>query len=419
MENMIKGKIVLVICFSFVLSAIWGQEKTASSIYSVKMGVPGTNYSVPIFTLGDPNGLVLSFDELTEDAKYLRYKLQHCDQNWNPTDLREFEYLEGINDQLINDYSFSNQTHVNYVHYEVQFPNRSLRPKMSGNYLITVFDEDTDEVLIIRKFMVVDKNVFARAQLKRPTRVSEMRTHQALDFEVNFKEFPLSNPLQDIRVTILQNGIWEKGVYGIPPRNVFNNTIEFDWRANAIFPGSMDFRPLDLRSLDYRSYGIDEITEYNDGYVVTKEVEESRAGKTYFFERDQNGDFIIQNQNTFSQNPETRSEYVEVDFKLKTMDVPGGDDVYVVGAFNNFKPDPRFRLKWNSEAGMYTGTVMMKQGRYDYLYATSSDGETLNFDSLEGNSNETENYYLILTYYRPFGARYDALISADIVTFQE
>lgn len=407
---------LILLLFPFLVRA-QEQEITAPSIYSVKVTIPGTVYGLPLITLGDPHGLVLSFDELARDARYYRYRLLHCDRDWNPTDLPEIEYLEGINDQLINEYSFSNQTHNEYVHYEIQFPSNDLRPKISGNFLITVYDENTDEVVLVRRFMVVDKRVYASAEFHRPSRVSEMRTHQSLELKVNYKDFPLSNPLQDITVTVLQNGIWQKGVHNIRPRNVFGDVIEFDWRGKLSFPGGMDFRSLDLRDLGYRSFGIHNITEYQDGYVVIKDVEKSRAGRNYFMEKDQNGNFVIDNQRRFSGSVETTSEYVEVDFRLEPPSEQLNGRVYVAGGFTNYSTSPKYELKYNAEEDLYMGTVLMKQGRYDYLYTVASeDGKGLNFSALEGNSQETENFYLVLTYYRPFGGRYDQLISADIVT---
>src|SRR5690625_6541385 len=91
------------------------------------------------------------------------------------------------------------------------------------------------------------------------------------------------------------------------------------FRSKLSFPGGMDFRSLDLRDLGYRSFGIEEITEYQDGYVVNKEVEKSRAGRSYSMERDQNGNFLMDNRGGFSGEVETTAEYVEVDFRLEPL----------------------------------------------------------------------------------------------------
>ncbi len=414
-SGMKKTVIIVFLLVAMISLALSAQEITAPSIYSAKITIPGAVYGLPIMALGDRTGLVLSFDDLSKDARYYRYKLLHCTRDWQPSDLAEIEYLEGIDGQLIDDYTFSNQTYLDYVHYEIPFPGNGIKPKVSGNYLITVYDENTDEVVLVRKFMVVENKVFASATLQRPSRVAQMRTHQALELTVNYKDFPMSNPLQDLSVTILQNGLWQRSIRDIRPRNVFGDLLEFDWRGKVVFPGGMDFRSLDLRNLGYRSFGINEITEFKDGYVVIKETERSRAGRTYFLERDQNGDFMIDNERNFSGKASTTSEYVEVDFRLETSEKLGNDRVYVAGGFTNFMPDPKFELSYNNDQGIYEGTILMKQGRYDYLYTVGEgDKKSLDFNVLEGSSNETENFYLLLTYYRPFGARYDQLISADI-----
>ncbi|HJS54351.1 MAG TPA: hypothetical protein VJ765_07405, partial [Chitinophagaceae bacterium] len=58
-------------------------------------------------------------------------------------------------------------------------------------------------------------------------------------------------------------------------------------------------------------------------------------------------------------------------------------------------------------------TLLLKQGFYDYRYITvpvKKSGETMYLDNTEGNYMNTENFYLVLVYYRPFGGRSDELV---------
>ena len=60
---------------------------------------------------------------------------------------------------------------------------------------------------------------------------------------------------------------------------------------------------------------------------------------------------------------------------------------------------------------------MLKQGYYNYYYAVvPKETNEIDLDRLEGNSQETENEYTILVYYRPFGTRYDQLVGVSTVT---
>jgi hypothetical protein len=71
-------------------------------------------------------------------------------------------------------------------------------------------------------------------------------------------------------------------------------------------------------------------------------------------------------------------------------------------------------MEFNMEKGAYEKTLLLKQGFYDYSYVTvpvKREGELVSFENTEGNYTSTENVYLVLVYYRPFGGRSDELIA--------
>ncbi len=69
---------------------------------------------------------------------------------------------------------------------------------------------------------------------------------------------------------------------------------------------------------------------------------------------------------------------------------------------------------FNQEKGVYEKTLYLKQGYYNYSYVTVADktkaGEIPYLDNTEGNYWGTENAYMIMVYFRPFGARADELV---------
>ncbi|MEJ0101795.1 MAG: hypothetical protein WDO19_04180 [Bacteroidota bacterium] len=62
----------------------------------------------------------------------------------------------------------------------------------------------------------------------------------------------------------------------------------------------------------------------------------------------------------------------------------------------------------------------MKQGFFNYNYVTGPEklqpGQSFSFENTEGNNWSTENTYMILVYYRPFGGRADELIGYAAVS---
>ena len=91
--------------------------------------------SKAILNLGSDEKLKLSFDDLDADIKSYAYTLIHCNANWEPSDLMPNEYIDGFLDNNINDYRYSFNTLQKFTHYNVTFPNSSLRITKSGNYV--------------------------------------------------------------------------------------------------------------------------------------------------------------------------------------------------------------------------------------------------------------------------------------------
>ena len=151
------------------------------TIKSVQFGLPGLQTGFPIVNL-QQGILSLEFDEIGDQPRYLRYRLIHCNRDWEVSDLAEMEYLDGFNNEEIREYALSVSTRVPYVHYRLSLPNQQTRWTKSGNYLLHIYDEDTDEPLITRRFMVVDPIMKVSANLSRPVDVSKMQTHHEVDF---------------------------------------------------------------------------------------------------------------------------------------------------------------------------------------------------------------------------------------------
>ena len=127
-----------------------------------------------------------------------------------------------------------------------------------------------------------------------------------------------------------------------------------------------------------------------------------RTHHAYAQVRDLNGQYIIQNQD--SGSPEVSSEYVDVNFKLKTN--PVGGSVYVVGWLNNWRKS--IPMRYDSGKMAYTSNLRLKQGWYDYMYEVK--GDTLESNFFEGNHFQTENEYEIFVYYKPITFSSDLLI---------
>ena len=97
-----------------------------------------------------------------------------------------------------------------------------------------------------------------------------------------------------------------------------------------------------------------------------------------------------------------------------------GKEVYLFGGLTDWTILPEYRMEYDENLGAYVGRALLKQGYYDYAYATlplpANDKPEAkphpDITEVEGTWHETENQYTIFIYYRPFGGRYDQVIGS-------
>jgi hypothetical protein len=129
--------------------------------------------------------------------------------------------------------------------------------------------------------------------------------------------------------------------------------------------------------------------------------------------KDLNGRFFIEIPDAFDRH--TESDYVEVHFTLQAQQLLG-TDVYIYGALTGWNSDESNFMIYNSDKQAYEKTLLLKQGYYNYAYATRDyNSSELSFDLTEGNHAETENDYLIFVYLRGTMSDFDRLVGFTIV----
>ncbi len=381
-------------------------------IKSVKFHHEGLFTSTPIVDLSSGGQLLLSFDDILGGDITYTYQVLHCDKDWRPSDIDEYDYIDGFNEEEIERWSYSNGVKMDYTHYELYLPNSNLNWLLSGNYLLIVRDEETDEIALTRRFMVVDPQVQIFSEVKRPIAATKIKTHHQIELGVNYKNFNIVNPQREIYVTILKNGQWHDAMTDIQPKFTTGYDMQFDLANRILFPAGREYRFADLRSVRYPGARIHSIDRRPDGYDAILNLDKSRQYANYFDYDDLNGNYIVETQDL--NNNDLQSEYIDVHFTLEDKNPPQDADIYVVGAFNDWQLREENRLDYNIKLQSYIGSILLKQGYYDYQYVVEQDGD-INYEYYEGNTYKTRNQYTILVYYRAFSERYDQLIAVQTI----
>ncbi len=378
-------------------------EIKSVQLYSAKREI--RSHLLPAVTRIDQNDLVLEFDDLRNDINSYYARIIHCQYNWTASSLRDLDFMLDYNEFNVNDYAYSSNTQIPYVHYRFNLP----RVKLPGNYLLVVYREgNKSDIILSHRFMVFEN----RTNLKRDNQASGAitlrSTNQQLNFILDYRGMEIVNPFESVHVVIRQNQRWDNARYDVKPSFVREDISQIEYRFfgdDKYFSAGNEFRFVDFRSINFPGQNTDRIDKTPRPYHLWVQPDYPRDAQVYTQYPDINGQFNIENLDNGSA--ETASNYIDVTFTLKAKDF-GKAKIYVVGAFNQWKKDAESLMKFNPGVEAYQNTVLLKQGWYNYQYLV--DDNQLGPYYFEGSHFETENFYEVLVYYKPFQPNTDLLI---------
>ncbi|MGY3213347.1 type IX secretion system plug protein [Mucilaginibacter sp. HD30] len=364
--------------------------------------------SFPVINLNTPEQLLLAFDDLRGGFHNYYYTIEHCDNKWNSSGLSIGFYLQSYQDDRIIDYLYSTNTMRKYTHYELKFPNENIKPKISGNYVLKVYEDgDQNKMILTRRLYVLGSRVGVAADVVTPNLVQLRQTGQKVNVQVNYGGLVVQNPNSDMRLVVMQNERSETAQTNIAPTYVRNGQLIYNDISINNFAGRNEFRRFDTRTLKLNSQRIGRI--YRDtAYSVVLLTEPLRNNPDYLFEFDNDGRFFILNQD--GNDARRDADYTYVYFSLAPGNLPSQGAVHLIGQFNNYRIDERSKLEFDAGAGRYIGKQLLKQGVYDYEYTWVDNAGKADDVPIEGSHFETENEYQVLVYYRPPSARWDELV---------
>jgi hypothetical protein len=383
-------------------------------IRSITLTKYGDIYSYPVMTLNSGEQFELDFDDLDGDVKNYYYTYLLCNADWSPSSLLPFDYIRGFQNTRIANYRNSSVALTRYTHYQAVLPDRNCIPTRSGNYMLKVFlDGDTSKLVFTKRFLVVENKAAIAAQVPQPFNASWFQTYQKVNVGVTLNSNINVFNQQDAKVVIIQNYAWPTALYLSRPNIFRGNYFEYNDEATTSFPAGKEWRWIDLRSLRLMSDRMQRLEKNKAITEVFIKPDGDRQRQPYIYYRDLDGIFTIENADNF--NPYWQSDYALVHFSYFP---PGnrpyeGKNVYVYGQLTNFSPDDSSKMIFNPDRGAYEKTLFLKQGYYNYSYVTVPENHTsadISFENTEGNYWGTENSYMVLVYYRAFGARADELI---------
>lgn len=425
------------------------------NIKTVTLEINNLPTNFPVMAMNSGQYVMLKFDDLLNEERNFYYRIIHCGKDWQPSGLREIEYITGFNDERLRNYEYSVNTKTPFLHYWQKFPNKDTDFKVSGNYLIVIYEDKIDFPVLTRRLVLTENRVAVEINGTYPGDVENIRYKQEMQVVINFDKFKMRNPVDEVSVIMLQNEDWNNAI-DAKPSFFSGNNLKFNKVKTFSWWGLAEYRDFDTRSLMRLGRHVRFIERNSNSVDVMLMTDQARRNKVHIANFDFNGRFIVDNferlnnknvndvldqyvsdiQSDESQRQSLRdslvssinrrnqlldgeyraeernlrSDYTNVTFVLDDDINMNNEEIYVLGSMNNWLPSEEYRLTYDQKRDMYSTQVKLKQGYYNYYYGLVDNKGAINYAAMEGSWNETENEYQALVYYRGLGDIYDRVI---------
>ncbi|CAM3800560.1 DUF5103 domain-containing protein [Flavobacterium cucumis] len=391
--------------FNFNFSQNGIEQDPPFNIKTISFRVNENNV-IPFFKLGET--FELSFDDLYGDEADYYYTITQYNYDWSaPSDLGKVEYLNGIDNQRIITYENSFNTLQLYSHYKQVFPNRFNQITKSGNYIITILNDEGSTVFS-RRFVIYEEEVSVNLLVRRARDFESLDGKQNIEMTINYGDKILQNPIQNVKVTLFQNGNWKTSIANIKPQYTLGTELIYRYNKETQFWGGNEAYSIDNKIIRGTNNTVSRVTSGDNIYNTYLYVNTPRKNQPYTYFPDINGNFFIQNAN--ATNPQVESDYSWVYFTLNTPYLLD-KNIYIVGMFNNYVIGEENKMDFNKKDGLYEKAMLIKQGFTNYQYVIiDKTGKVDHGNAIDGNFFQTENNYAAIVYYRGNNDRYDRVI---------
>ena len=388
-------------------SLVFSQEKEVVPPYNIKTVTfsQNVNNTIPFFRFGE--SFDLQFDDLYGNEADYYYTIEQYNYDWTPSQLLKNEYLNGLDNQRIQNYQNSLNCLQVYSHYTLSFPNKFNQIIKSGNYIVKIFDED-QEIVFSKKFIIYEDETAVGITIRRSRDMETLYQKQNIEFFIDYKDKPLQNPKENIKVSIFQNGKFNNAIHNIKPQYTIGTQLIYRYNKETQFWAGNEFLNFENKNIRGSSNSVFKVTT-GDIYNTFLYTNEARKNKIYTYFPDINGNFFVINLNTTQNTIE--ADYSWVYFSLLSDVNPLEKSVYVTGMFNNYQISDEFKMEYNVDTKTFEKPILLKQGFNNYQYTlVDKNGKIDEQNAVDGNFYQTENEYIVLVYYRGGAERFDRII---------
>ena len=405
-------KVILSILLIIPLAANAWHSVKMPNIKSLQVILNDDFEALPVLQLKGHDVLHISFDELSHNYKRFTYHVEPCTPDWTPTEgLFDADWLEGINDQPIDEYDNSINTSVLYTHYAFDFPNEQTNVRISGNYRLHIVDDETQEDAAIVEFRVLEPITNVGLGVTTNTDIELNGRYQQVNMTVKLNGLKVTRIDEELQTFVMQNGREDNMKVNIKPNYITPQAFQWEHNRKLIFDAGNEYHKFEVLDPRHISMGLADVMwdkETNTWHAAPYPCEQRRS---YLYDEDTDGAFLLRNSDNY--DAERTSEYVYVHYFLKPLREYSDAHIVLNGRWTT-EPLDNYIMQYDEVEQVYKLTVMQKLGYYNYqLLLMDYDGTTHTLPE-EGSFFETENKYQALVYYKATSER-----AWRLVGFQE
>jgi hypothetical protein len=380
-----------------------GQRLPAGDIKSIQF-FRGAAGSAPIIELNSSQRLTLQFDDLGIESDMFRVEITHHQSDWSDSRLLPNFYLRGFQNDYFGEGTKGRPQNPSYLSYSYTFPNEQMGVTRSGNYMMHIYRQYSNQVLFSMPFFVVESIGTSEILIEELFNQDEryLRHHQ-LFARYKYEDTAII-PQIDLSVVFVQNQFWAKG------RKADQQDFSEQFNArmylsrNRAFNGAYEFFDLDLSNVDRYST---QIVDFEDRFSIPRVILNRDVVNLNIAPQQRRSRLTTSPSRTYD------ARYALVQFRLEMDEEtrPYGD-VYLIGGFNQWGIEPSGKMIWNAQSSSYIGEAIVKEGQYAYKYVVLEEN-SVNDTVLDASFASTRQEYHALIYLRDHAFQVDRLVSVS------
>lgn len=385
------------------------QQVPPKDIQSVQLHPKNAPNQAPIITLDTSQKLVLSFDYLGTQSRQFRVEISHRSQSWEQSSITPSTYLDSFSYSHIQHAKASFANNPSYRHVEFSLPNNELRPAVSGNYLLNIYDDNSGKLLFRMPFFVTEN----KGQIS--TRIDRLFAKRADGRPVDqpsgtyrYPEF-VEYPQFDLSMSFAQNQFWGRMRKADFLDTISPSELNGRMQTDNSFTGNYEFKTLNLQNFEADGQ---QIVEYFSGQtppeiILRRDIQ--RFGVTP-------SPFPLSKLGMPSNS--RNSKYARVQFSLETdSSVSPDTDIFILGDFNNWIVNDFHKMEYDTKEKLWKGNALIKQGKYAYKYVTVNNN-SINDLALDQLFVSSAQEYFTFIYYKDPDKNFDRLLKVDRIIKQ-